>query len=436
MAADIERIIKNTEQLSVTPARTALLAIAEAGYQAIRTPSVIRNAVSHTDNTLTVQDLTFDLAEYRHLYVIGVGKCSVDAAIELEAILGDRITAGAVLDVRPTDRLSRITAYEGTHPYPSKQNVEYTAKLLEIAEQATQHDLVIAIISGGGSTLLAQPVTHTYAEEAALVRHLFKKGATIEELNTVRKHLSRARGGHLAAAVHPATLVTLIFSDVPGDDLHIIASGPTVLDPSTCKDAIEVLKRHDVDDATFGHEHLFETPKDPEVFSHVHNRLVVTNGTALEAMRDRAQELGYKAHIGDTRLQGEARVVAADIVKRLHNEKERTVLLYGGETTVTITGPGKGGRNTELAAGALSVVHDDELVTSLASDGRDNTELAGGIADAHTREQANLRGLRPEDYLFTNDTYTLFHTLQQGVETGYTGANVADLVIAIKHGPA
>ena len=436
MGHDMDRVIKNTEQLSVTPARAALLAIAEAGYQAIRTPSVIRNTVSRSNDTITIQDLSFDLAEYRNLYVLGVGKCSIDAAIELEDILGDRITEGAVVDVRPTDALKRIVAYEGTHPYPSAQNIDHTARLLEIAQRATTHDLVIAIISGGGSTLLAQPQSHTFSEEATLVRQLFKKGATIEELNTVRKHLSLARGGHLAAAVHPATLVTLIFSDVPGDDLHIIASGPTVLDPSTCEDARAVLTRHGVEDSTFGYEHLFETPKDPEMFSHVHNRLVVTNGTALEAMRDKARELGYSAHIGDTRLQGEARTVANDIVKRLRTEEPRTVLLYGGETTVTITGPGKGGRNTELAAGALLVVQDDELVTSLASDGRDNTELAGGIADAHTREQAHIRGLRAEDFLFTNDTYTLFHTLQQGVVTGYTGANVADLVIAMKHGPA
>ena len=299
---------------------------------------------------------------------------------------------------------------------------------------ADEHDLVLAIISGGGSTLLCQPETHTPAEEAGLVKHLFNKGATIEELNIVRKHLSRARGGHLASAVYPATLVTLIFSDVPGDDLQTIASGPTVFDATTREDAIRVLEKYKSPECTFHPDHLFETPKDRNVFHAVRNELVLTNKIALEAMADCARDLGYTPEVVDTHLQGEARVVVRSIVERLHGEKPRTVLLYGGETTVIISGPGKGGRNEECSAAALPLLHDDELFTSLASDGRDNTEYAGAIADQHTREQASLRGLDPNDFVYTNDTFSFFHTLQQGIETGYTGANVADLVLAIKHG--
>jgi glycerate-2-kinase len=224
----------------------------------------------------------------------------------------------------------------------------------------------------------------------------------------------------------------MIFSDVPGDDLHTIASAPTLLDESTLEDARRVFDKYGAS-TSFSVEHLFETPKDPSKFSRVRNELVVTNKTALEAMRDRAQELGYTAEICDTELQGEARDVAKMIVDRLHSAKERRVYLYGGETTVTISGPGKGGRNEELSAAALPLLQDDELVLSFASDGRDNTDFAGGIADVHTREQAKVRGLQAEDFLFMNDTFSFFHTLQQGVETGYTGANVADLVIAIKH---
>ncbi len=426
-------VIQNFDSLAVTPARTSLLSIAEAGFQAIQTPTVVRNAVRLSGNKLMVHGAEFDLSEYEHLYILGVGKCSIDAALELEAILGERITEGVVLDVRGTDALTRIKALEGSHPYPTNENAQHTAELLTLAKKATEHDLVLAVISGGGSTLLCQPETHTCADEASLVRHLFKKGATIEELNTVRKHLSRARGGHIAAATHPAQLVTMIFSDVPGDDLHTIASAPTVLDESTLEDAKRVFDMYGAS-ASFSVEHLFETPKDTEKFSRVRNELVVTNRTALDAMKARAEELGYTAEICDTELQGEAKEVADMIVKKLHDSKERSVLLYGGETTVTITGPGKGGRNEELSAAALPLINDDELVLSIASDGRDNTDVAGGIADAHTREQAHVRGLNAEDFLFTNDTFSFFHTLQQGVETGYTGANVADLVIAMKHG--
>lgn len=429
-----ERTIKNFDALATTPARSTLLMLAEAGYNAIQTPAVVRNAVSLSGDTLTIQGTAYDLAEYEHVYVLGVGKCAVDAAIELEAILGNRITEGLVIDVRPTDALKRITPLVGTHPYPSTENVEHTARFLALAEKAGPHDLVLAVISGGGSTLLCQPVTHAPADEVGLVKHLFKKGATITELNTVRKHLSKARGGYLASTVYPAMLVTLIFSDVPGDDLHTIASGPTVLDLSTRGDAVAVLKKYDAEGSGFDAVHFFDTPKDAELFRTVRNELILTNKTALAAMASRAKDLGYEAVIVDTRIEGEARDVAKEIVERLHTEKPRTVLLYGGETTVTVHGPGKGGRNEELAAAALLYLHDDELLTSLASDGRDNTEYAGAIADQHTRQLVMLRGLRPEDFIDTSDTFSLFRSLQQGIETGYTGANVADLVIAIKHG--
>jgi len=434
MTHDSGHVIRNFEALATTPARSALLSIAEAGYRAIATDEVVRGAVQLAGNELTVLGATYNLAEYENIYVLGVGKCSIDAAEELEAILGDRISRGVVLDVRSTETLKRIGVLQGTHPFPSADNAAHTQRLLELAESAGPRDLVLGIISGGGSTLLCQPETHTCADEAVLIKHLFKTGATIHELNTVRKHLSKARGGHIAAAVHPATLVTLIFSDVPGDDIHTIASAPTVLDESTLADARAVFDKYHTDSRAFSAEHLFETPKDARLFETTTNGLAVTNKTALEAMKKAAEELSYTAEVCDTRLEGEAREVAAMLADKLHEAPARSVFLYGGETTVTINGPGQGGRNEELALAALSQLHDDELVTSIASDGRDNTDFAGGIADHHTLSQAQLRGLNPEDYLFTNDSFSFFHTLQQGINTGYTGSNVADLVIAVKHG--
>lgn len=434
MSPDVNRMIQNFDTLASTPARATLLTIAEAGLQSIQTPRVVAQSIQLSGSTLTVCGKAYNLHEYENLYVLGVGKCSIDAAQELERILGNKITEGVVVDVRPAEGLKHIKAYQGTHPYSSSENAEYTRHLLNVAQKAGDHDLVLVVISGGGSALLCQPETHTCTEEAELVQHLFKGGATIKDLNTIRKHLSKARGGHIAAAAYPAEVVTLIFSDVPGNDIHTIASGPTVLDDTTIEDAKKIFEKYHVSRCGFSEAHLIETPKIAGVFARVCNELVLTNETALRAMEVRAKELGYTVLIRDTELVGEAREVGALIAEELHVAKPRTVLLYGGETTVTISGPGKGGRNEELSLGALGVLEDNELVLSFASDGRDNTDYAGGVADAFTRALAEEKGMKSADYLYTNDSFAFFHTLQQGVETGYTGANVADLVVAIKHG--
>ena len=433
MNDESQHTIKNFNELASTPARASLLAIAEAGYGAIKTSRVVRDACALSGDELTILGRKYHLNEFRHVYVLGVGKCAVDSAVEIESLLGERITEGLVIDVSSNDTLQVIQSRVATHPYPSTENVEHTKELMAIAQKATEHDLVIMIVSGGGSTMLCMPETHTVSEEVALVEHLFKEGATIHELNTIRKHISKARGGHIAEQVYPATLVSLLFSDVPGDDIKTIASGPTVHDETTLDDALALFSKYRAENSGFSSKHFFETPKDAIFFSKVYNALILKNTTALDAMKACAQELGYKAEIKETKLQGEARVVGRELVHAIRNEKPRTVHLYGGETTVTISGPGKGGRNQELSLSAIPIIHEDELVLSLASDGRDNTELAGGIADTYTKKMAEEKDLNPEAYLYTNDSYSFFHTLQQGIQTGYTGANVADLVIAMKH---
>jgi glycerate-2-kinase len=427
-----DRIIKNFDTLATTGARHDLLTVVEAGLHAIQTPQVIRNAVHIDGDTLTLAGSGYDVRTYEHFYVLAVGKCSLDAVSTLEDILGERITDGVSIDVRPAPAMRRVRCYEGTHPFPSTHNIEHTAQLLALAEQATERDLVLVIISGGGSALLTQPATHTAVEEATLIEHLFARGATIEHLNTVRKHLSRARGGHLAAAAHPATVVTLLFSDVPGNDIRTIASGPTVRDESTVADARALFETYHVSRCGFSAEHLFETPKAERFFTQVRNELVLTNETALIAMRDEAQRLGYTALIRDTMLRGEARDVGAMIAEELRTVRSRTALLYGGETTVTIKGTGKGGRNEELTLGALPHLDDTSLVLSIASDGRDNSDYAGGVSDVVTRKLAEERECSVQKYLDANDSFSFFHTLQQGVTIGYTGANVADLVVGLK----
>lgn len=428
-------LIQNKDVLAVTDMRKVALEIAEAGLEAIKTERVIENNVRLVGEELFIQDQKIDLQSIERLFIVGIGKCALDASISLEAILGERISDGVAIDVREdaANRLTRIRAFSGTHPLPTEVNVVETKALLDLLHSATERDVVIAVVSGGGSTLLCQPKTHTCEDEADLFAHLTSQGASIQELNIVRKHLSVARGGNLAVACK-GKLFALIFSDVPGDDISFIASGPTVFDITTVSDADTVLKKYHADSIGFSNVNLLETPKDESLFAHTKNILVLTNKTALSAMQAKATELGFHVEIRDTHIKGDAETVARDITTTLHAAPVRSVFLYGGETTVMIRGTGTGGRNQHLALAALSDIRDGELLFTLASDGHDNTDYAGAIVDTETAKHAQEKKLDPNAYVQNNDAYTFFHT-QGGTDaviTGYTGSNIADLVIAIK----
>lgn len=426
--------IQNKDLLAVNETRKIALEIAEAGLAAIKTDSVIKENVRLEGEKLFIHDQVIDVKDIEHLYVVGVGKCSLDAVTTLEHILGDRIKDGVVIDVREdtTQSLKRIRAFAGTHPLPSEANVANTRTLLDLLQRTTEKDIVIAVISGGGSTLLCQPKTHTAKDEAQLFAHLTKKGATIQELNTVRKHLSLARGGNLAAACK-AELFALIFSDVPGDDMSSIASGPTVFDATSIGDARVLLEKYQAQDIGFSNDNLFETPKDQALFAHTKNMLVLTNKTALSAMAEKAHELGFEAEIVNTQFKGDAEQVAHEIAKKLHEATAGHVLLYGGETTVTIRGNGKGGRNQHIALATLADVQEGEVLLSLASDGHDNTDHAGAIADMVARAHAQEKRLDINAFLQNSDSYTFFKQLESDVIiTGLTGSNVSDIIIALK----
>ena len=424
---------RNAPTLSRTPLRAAALAMLTAGLHAIRTPEAVRRTVAAEAHGVRVAGRRYTQGDFDRLLVVGVGKCALEAAWALEEILGDRIDDGVVVDVRcDSGRLTRIRACAGTHPFPSSDNVAYTKELLALLDGAGERDLVIAIISGGGSTLLCQPATHTCEEEELLVRELFRRGAAIGDLNVVRKHLSYARGGNMAARAYPARVAALIFSDVPGDDLGTIASGPTVRDPTTKEDARRVLERFAPQLAARFAPHLLETPKDAALFSRTHNTLVVSNRIALAAMRAKALQLGYAAEIASCALEGEAEEAARAITRALHRTEPRTALFYGGETTVTLRGAGAGGRNQHLALCALSHLREDELLLACASDGRDNGPYAGALADADTKHRAQEAGLVAEEYRARCDSTSFFSQLEDVLETGYTGSNVADLIIALK----
>ncbi len=425
--------IQNFKELAKSELRTAGLRVAEAGLQAIDTEAVVRRSVSYGAGDLKIFDKNFPIAEDGKFIVVGVGKCALEAARALEGIMGDRITTGAVIDVHE-GMLKKIKTYRGTHPFPTEANVDATREIIDLLRGLTERDFVFFIISGGGSTLLCQPENFTCVDEREFLRHLFEKGATIEEINTARKHISRARGGYLAEVAYPARAVSLIFSDVPGNNLEFIASGPTVRDTTTVADARAIIRKYDGEER-FAHieDNLIETPKDGKYFANVANFLAVDNMTALAAMQDEGKKLGFAAAIVTATLQGEARDIGRDVARAIRGASPKTILLYGGETTVTVANPnGAGGRNQEVVMGALPGIGEGELVMSVATDGKDNTGFGGALCDTITKQAALEKNLSPDVFLEENRSYDFFSAVGDYLMMGDTGSNVSDIIITIR----
>ncbi|KKU48680.1 hypothetical protein A3H10_00970 [Candidatus Uhrbacteria bacterium RIFCSPLOWO2_12_FULL_46_10] len=428
--------ILNAKKLATTQARRAVLEIAEAGLMAVDTGTVIKAAIKLEDNRLCVNDQICSLVGANRIFLVGVGKCAIEAAAALEEILGAKLFDGIVLGVdgSPAQNLKTVKVMLGTHPLPTEKNIAATKAIVAMLDSLQEKDLVIIIVSGGGSTLLCLPEEGaTCVEEGLVLQQLFRAGVSIQDVNTIRKHLSLARGGYLAKYAYPAQVISLIFSDVPGNDLEFIASGPTIKDTTTVVDADAILVKYGILKACgLAHCGLIETPKEDKYFERVQNILFVSNKLALEAMAAKAHELGYVPTICTDCLTGEAREVGIKVSAELHAVPSKSVRLYGGETTVTIKGQGKGGRNQELALGALSAIQAEELIMAFASDGRDNTDASGAICDTIIKEEAARLGLAPNVFLQNNDSYTFFKQTGGHLITGYTGSNVSDLLIALK----
>ncbi|MHB8913700.1 MAG: glycerate kinase type-2 family protein [Minisyncoccota bacterium] len=446
-------IIKNSRELSLTPLRHDALAIAEAGYAAIDVGAALERKLRIEDDELRVGDAAYLLAG-RRIFFIGIGKCAVAASEAVEKLLGDRLTAGIALDVSDASTegrppLRKIETFVGTHPLPSEANERASQHIVELLSGCREDDLVLMLISGGGSTLLClPPEATTYEDEGSLFTELTAQGASIQELNTVRKHLSLVRGGGLAKAAYPAEVLSLIVSDVPGNDIEYISSGPTVQDTSTVEDARAVLAAYGIQSNIL--QALMETPKEPTYFERVTNVLFLTNQDALVAMKAVAEQRGYATTIVTDHFSGEASEVAHRIVEQLHDAAPKTALLYAGESTVTFEHaagkeasahsaltegkpPIRGGRNQEMALAVLRDVRDDELFLPFDSDGQDNTNHAGAIADATTLAHADAHGVSIEESLTAHRSYDFFATTGDALQTGYTGSNVSDIIIAIKN---
>ncbi|MEC7220134.1 MAG: glycerate kinase [SAR324 cluster bacterium] len=381
------------------------------------------------------------------IIVLGAGKASAEMANALECHWqgtdwGEKLTGLVLTRYGYGVPCTSIEIVEAAHPVPDEIGQITAQRILNLAESATDQDLVICLISGGGSALLALPGKGlTLQDKQALNRSLLQSGATIGEMNCVRKHLSAIKGGRLAQAVQPARLWTLAISDVPGDDLSVIASGPTVPDPTTFRDALEILRRYQIQPTPAIQSILEaaekETPKPGEdIFSRNKVRLVATPQLMLEAAGKEAEKSGITPIILSDRIEGEAREVAkvhAAIAKQIKHRDQPinspALILSGGETTVTVRGNGMGGRNTEFILSLLEALQGEEGISAIAvdTDGIDGTEdNAGAWIDQNSFHKAKRLKLKANDFLDNNDAYSFFQQLDQLVLTGPTMTNVND----------
>ena len=391
------------------------------------------------------------LDEFDRVFLIAAGKAAIDMGAALEEIAGQRLSSGIAVTKHghATKPLKKIRVMEAGHPIPDLAGMEASQAVAEMLQQLNARDLLLTAISGGASALLpspAEPVNLEAKQKATGL--LLRAGANITELNAVRKHLSKLKGGGLAALAYPATVVSLLLSDVIGDPLDVIGSGLTAPDPSTFTDAIHVLEKYSLLDCVPREirRHLQagaagkipETPKpgDP-IFKNVHNVLIGSNRRALEAAAGQAKSLGYKPLILSSTIDGETREAARvhaqilrEVVNSGHPVARPACLLSGGETTVTVLGKGKGGRNQEFAlAAALAIAGlPNALVFSAGTDGTDGpTDAAGAVATGETVERARRLSLNAMQHLLDNNAYPFFAALRDLVTTGPTGTNVMDI---------
>lgn len=438
----------------VAPLRQHALEIFQAALKAVDPVEAIFRYVQVGDDGLQIGEHRFAFKDYDRILVVGAGKAGAPMARALEELLGDRIVDGVIVVKEGHGLpLEHVVIHEASHPVPDERGVKGTKEILSLVEKALERDLVICLISGGGSALLIAPVSGISLEDKQkATKLLLASGATIHEFNTIRKHLSRAKGGRLAQMAYPATVASLILSDVVGDDLDVIASGPTVPDSSTFQDAEQIIQDYGIRDqmASSVRDHIEkgssgqieDTPKsDNPVLQQSFQTLVGTNLQALEAAAKAAERLGYHPLILSSKVEGEAREVAKFFTaigkEMLGSEnpfKPPVCVLCGGETTVTLQGDGRGGRNQEFALAAALAIDglDNMVVLSGGTDGTDGpTDAAGAIADGTTLERARENGLDPKDFLQRNDSYNFFLKLDDLVITGPTRTNVMDIYMLL-----
>jgi len=423
-------LIQNYNSLNKTPQRKICLDLIEAALSSIQPQNIIQKNFSLNNSILTIQDKTIDLTHFERIFLLGFGKGSAGLSKYIESMLGNLLTEGYVIDLRP-EQFSKIQLTIGTHPLPSENNLSFTKKALERLGNLTEKDLVLVVIAGGGSVLFEDPYRIDLEKLIEVNQSLLFSEATIAEMNIVRKHLSLVKGGGLIKPLFPARVLSVIASDVPGNDLSSIASGPTVKDETTKEQAIEVLKKHNLfEKLGLLEEDFIETPKENRYFANATNILIASNQTALSAMKEKAKELGFDAKILTDKLQADAKTAG----KELMDQISEGVLLAGGETTVKVLNKGgQGGRNQETVLATLASIDEKTTIASFDSDGWDNSPFAGAIGDFLTIQKAKEMNIAPEIFSQENNSFLFFEKTGDGIITDRLPSNVSDLMIILKN---
>ena len=432
--------------------REKALSIFLAGLESVKPDNLIKRFVSIDNNFLHIDTVSLDLSILKNIYVVGTGKASASMAKPIEEILGSRITAGHIITkYGHSTPLDFITITEASHPLPDENGIKGTNQVLSIVNAAGKDDLVICLISGGGSVLLVDvPDGCSLADLKQLNNLLLESGADISEMNCIRKHLSKVKGGHLAKAASPARVVSLILSDVIGDPLDVIASGPTAPDPSTFEDALRIINKYKIGSKipvkimeTL--RHGFENKSEEtlkitdEALLNTSNFIIGTNLLSLKTAKEKAGSLGYDCQIITNKLAGDVIDVASFIVDKIKLVKKekplsKNCLLFAGEPTVKVTGKGSGGRNQHLALIITGLIRHIPGVTFLSAgtDGNDGpTDAAGAVVDTKTSNRASDMHLNIEEYIKNNDSYNFFKEEGGLIITGPTQTNVMDLMVAL-----
>ena len=440
------------KQLSVM--REDAVEIFQAGLKAVVPAGAVNLFCTLQGDILNVGNLKYDLGLFDDIVVLGTGKGGASMAKAIEDLLGDRISKGIIaVKYGHLEKLRKIRILESAHPVPDENGYRAAKEIYELAQDAGEKTLVICLISGGGSALIPFPVDGvTLADKQETTKVLLGCGANIHEINTIRKHLSVIKGGGLARAVFPATLITLILSDVIGDDLDSIASGPCVPDPKTFEDCLAIFEKYGIAEKIppsvvkhieSGAAGLVpETPKaGDEIFTRSANVIIGGNFDALLKAKNKADERGYNTLLLSSMIEGETKDVAAnhvamarEILMHGYPVTRPACILSGGETTVTIRGPGKGGRCQEFALAAATRMEDMEatVVLCAGTDGTDGpTDAAGALCDTTTLHRAAAAGLDSQEYLDRNDSYHFFDSLGDLYKTGPTNTNVMDIRIVL-----
>lgn len=432
---------------------------------------IFREALKSVDPAFIVKGYAGKVHSYylmkgfTSLVIAGFGKAAYQMAKAVEEMFDSDLIRGGIVVTKyghaksqlsavsdqQSGELKKIKVLEAAHPVPDENGFKAAEEVISLLKEADKNTLVLCLISGGGSALFVSPCDGvTLSEKQAITDLLLKAGADITELNSVRKHLSAVKGGRLAEIVYPAEIISLIISDVIGDKLDVIASGPTAPDPSTYQDALDVLKKfYLLDKAPGSIVNIFkkgtdgtipDTPKDDNpVFQNVQNIIIGSNKIAIDAAYKEAEVLGLDAEIISSELAGDAKEAGKWLAKKALEEHSNSssrskCLISGGETTVIVKGNGKGGRNTELALSFAMEIDGIEGVTFLSAgtDGTDGpTDAAGAVVDGKTISKAKELGLNPQKFLDNNDSYNFFKKTGSLLITGPTGTNVMDIQIAV-----